>query len=257
MNLFSNPWKVSNFEAFLFYCCPKCTYRCKNIVEFEQHVINVHLVQSDGNPQRINIKNDLDDDSLEERNVNKVMEEETIAENFNHVMKQEKFDGLYEEIDYHHSMVEVKIEDKHEVSDKNDYNYYEGEKENIGYLDQIDDSQDTKICKFDFSKWRSIPICRHKSVYQYALQYAQECPKVVSLKKHTTHNKFHNKYHKCESCGKSFSDVHDLKRHIHTIHEGNKKYKCESCGKSYSRAHHLKKHIKDNRKNFECEYCFK
>ena len=47
---------------------------------------------------------------------------------------------------------------------------------------------------------------------------------------------------KCETCGKTFSRVDNLKKHLHTVHEGHKDYKCESCGKSFSEARNLKKH---------------
>ena len=66
--------------------------------------------------------------------------------------------------------------------------------------------------------------------------------------------------HKCESCGKSFSQKMNLKRHIHTVHEGHKDYKCESCGKSFSGAQYLKKHIHtihEGNKDNKCESCGK
>ena len=218
MNLFSNPWKVSNLEEFLYYCCPECIFRCKRIEEFEQHAIIAHLVeihgQSDGNPPIIKLKNDLDEDPLKEENLNEVVKDEDKT-----VVKKEQFD---EANDYHHSksMVEVKIENDDEVFDENDYNYYEAE----------------------------------QSDYQYTLQYTQEYNKELSLKK--------DKDHKCESCGKLFSDVRNLKRHIRTIHENSEKnHKCELCGKAFSLAHHLKNHnevIHENPgKNHKCETCGK
>ena len=50
------------------------------------------------------------------------------------------------------------------------------------------------------------------------------------------------KNYKYESCTKSFTRALSLKNHIHTIHDGHKIHKCESCGKSFSEAG-LKKHM--------------
>ena len=49
--------------------------------------------------------------------------------------------------------------------------------------------------------------------------------------------------HKCESCGKSFSQAGNLKRHSLIVHEGRKDHKCEFCSKSFPQAQNLKMHI--------------
>ena len=41
----NNPWQVSDYNEFLYYCCPECTYRSKDIEDFQIHAINVHLVE--------------------------------------------------------------------------------------------------------------------------------------------------------------------------------------------------------------------
>ena len=69
-----------------------------------------------------------------------------------------------------------------------------------------------------------------------------------------------HKDHKCESCGKSFSQAENLKRHIQTVHEDHKDYRCESCDKSFSQAEHLKKHIHtvhEGNKDYKCISCGK
>ena len=69
-----------------------------------------------------------------------------------------------------------------------------------------------------------------------------------------------NKDYKCETCGKSFFKVGDLKRHIRTVHKGNKDYKCEYCCKSFSQASDLKRHIKrihEGHKDYKCDSCGK
>ena len=43
-------------------------------------------------------------------------------------------------------------------------------------------------------------------------------------------------------CKKSFSPARVLKKHIHIVHEGHKDHKCENCGKSFSEGQ-LKIHI--------------
>ena len=64
-----------------------------------------------------------------------------------------------------------------------------------------------------------------------------------NLKKHI--NSVHNgqKDNKCETCGKAFSDAGKSKRHINAVHKGQKDHKCDSCGKSFTEAGSLKKHI--------------
>ena len=37
-----NPWAVSDLEEFLFFCCPECDFKKKNIDEFLNHAINIH-----------------------------------------------------------------------------------------------------------------------------------------------------------------------------------------------------------------------
>ena len=68
------------------------------------------------------------------------------------------------------------------------------------------------------------------------------------------------KDHKCESCGKSFSEARKLKRHIRENHEGHKDHKCESCGKSFFRADNLKRHIQtvhEGQNDHKCKLCGK
>ena len=51
------------------------------------------------------------------------------------------------------------------------------------------------------------------------------------------------KDHKCDPCGKSFTELSNLERHLHTVHDGYKDYKCESCSKAFSDKRNLKRHI--------------
>ena len=66
--------------------------------------------------------------------------------------------------------------------------------------------------------------------------------------------------HKCESCGKLFSQRGALDKHILVIHAGLKDYNCESCGKSFTQRAGLNKHIRvihEGLKDYNCELCGK
>ena len=49
--------------------------------------------------------------------------------------------------------------------------------------------------------------------------------------------------HKCDSCGKTYSQASILKKHINAVHYGIKDHKCDTCGMKFSQAGHLKRHI--------------
>ena len=49
--------------------------------------------------------------------------------------------------------------------------------------------------------------------------------------------------HKCNVCGKSFTEKKFMLKHIDTVHEGNKPFKCESCERTFAHKGNMKKHI--------------
>ena len=75
-------------------------------------------------------------------------------------------------------------------------------------------------------------------------------------------NAVHNsqKDHKCDSCGKAFSEAGSLKTHINGVHNGQKVHKCDSCGKAFSQAWILRGHINsvhNGIKDYKCDSCGK
>ena len=42
-----NPWLVSSFEEFHFYCCPECDKRTKELGQLYDHAVQVHQLAKD------------------------------------------------------------------------------------------------------------------------------------------------------------------------------------------------------------------
>ena len=42
-----NPWLVSSFEEFLFYCCPECDTKTKQLGQLFDHAVQEHQLAKD------------------------------------------------------------------------------------------------------------------------------------------------------------------------------------------------------------------
>ena len=90
-----------------------------------------------------------------------------------------------------------------------------------------------------------------------------ECGKTFSqasgLKYHIENVHEDIKKVECEYCGKSLK-THTLANHIRLVHEGVKPYKCDKCEKSFGKRINLRKHVEqvhEKLRNFHCEICGK
>ena len=66
--------------------------------------------------------------------------------------------------------------------------------------------------------------------------------------------------HKCDHCGKCFSQSGSLKLHIKAIHEGQRDHKCQHCEQSFAQSGNLSRHIRavhESRKDHKCDHCGK
>ena len=57
----------------------------------------------------------------------------------------------------------------------------------------------------------------------------------------------------CQSCDKSYTELHSLKNHIKIVHEGAKIYSCNLCDESYTDYKDLNRHYKRVHENQENE----
>ena len=131
------------------------------------------------------------------------------------------------------------------------------------YLHEFEDEMDHKSYKIaEISKSPNVSIDFEIPAIEEDAKFESidplKLPKEELLKKKYEKT---NKFHKCDSCDKSFSKA-DLKEHINTVHinEVKKGTQCDKCGISYSRAKSLKEHnriVHEGIKNHKCTECGK
>ena len=90
---------------------------------------------------------------------------------------------------------------------------------------------------------KNIIMCNECHIFFFGAPNSHNCFEPPSQEPFGNFTKIISSFHKCESCGRSFSSSGALKSHIHVVHEGRKDHKCESCGKSFSQSARLKMHI--------------
>ena len=81
-----------------------------------------------------------------------------------------------------------------------------------------------------------------------------------NIKRHINTVHEGKKDHKCEHCGKKYTEKKGLKIHIKRIHDNIRDEQCNQCGKLFFTKEVLKGHIrnihnKDQNPRLKCEYC--
>ena len=117
-------------------------------------------------------------------------------------------------------------------------------------------------CKFCKKMFKQSTINMHLKNLHAIGKYFQckICPKSFKSAQYlNTHEKIHNKAHKCDMCSKLFPFKCHLKRHKKENHENAKSFKCEICDMNFNQKYvlkaHQKIHDKYRVKSFKCQGC--
>ncbi|XP_041978470.1 zinc finger protein 99-like [Aricia agestis] len=101
----------------------------------------------------------------------------------------------------------------------------------------------------------------HTKEYRY---FCTECPKkFTDASSMIRHKHKHGKGQKdlkvnCDICGKSISNIHNLKKHKLVMHEDIKMFQCHDCGQKFSSKGNVFMHIQNKHSERpECAYCGK
>ena len=101
----------------------------------------------------------------------------------------------------------------------------------------------------------------HKNILKLKIHKCEQCGKIFSQAGHlTTHKRTHTgeKNYKCDQCHKAFSESGVLKKH-YRIHTGEKPFKCDQCDKTFFQSGNLTTHkiSHTGKKPFKCGKCDK
>ena len=237
-----NPWQVSHFDEFLYYCCPECIYRSQNFDNFEEHARNIHMIdihneQFKEKPNLLNVKKEKDVEIKQEYFEDEI-QNGSIVEN----SEDTKSSYIIQQIHYEDTKPLPKNTPDFNTNKTPEPEYNKGSKVKAYTLLQC------TLCEKKYTQ-------SHNLKHHIGNVHEGKMPKEYDDPDKDIEKKF-----PCDKCNKSFTQKNSLNHHIRTFHEGQKSFKCETCGKSFTKASHVRIHIKtvhEGAKDFKCEPCGK
>ena len=275
-----NPWLVTKWEEFLYFCCPECDEKSQSKEDFVNHALSVHPMAKVC-LETIEVVQTSSSSSKTKENKNHFVEE-----NFNYTKTEYPCSSFEENItvkkehadDVTDSLTPQVIIKTEEITN-NDRN----DNENIEYKDEMDTEiydddfdlseqeeeeepsnlkNECKICKKTFKNKNCVKIHVRK-VHEAQKLQCHLCQVTLrdagGLRRHIkhVHDKVERKFGKCDLCDKVFRSSGYLKIHMQAVHEKVRKWNCELCAKDFAHkegylSHHRTIH---EGKKMQCDLC--
>ena len=244
-----NPWLVTKWEEFLFFCCPECEEKNQSKDDFVNHALSVHpmakvcletieVVQTGNKKEYLN--------HIDEKFVTKTEDipyglEENVTVKKEHVddvtdsltpqviIKTEESNDSNENIEYKDVDTEM-FDDEFDLSEQE-----EEEEEPSNYMKK----NECKICKKTFKNKNCVRVHIRK-VHEAKKLQCHLCQVTLrdagGLRRHIkhVHDKVERKFGKCDLCDKVFRSSGYLKIHMQAVHEKVRKWNCELCSKDFA-----------------------
>lgn len=277
-----NPWNVESFDDFLFYCCPECDERNQSKDLFIKHALNHHPEAH----KNLVALDTLDIKKNESINDSAVFEVKTEIKEEDEEVEDNEADN-----DVTDSNRDSKSNDKQRSLNCTQCNKAFGNYANLHrHIKSIHEGKrfECDYCQKSFTQSGYLKI--HVRNIHLGLEDVQFCPNCnkmfeneqdllahiqidhgedkkdkqkESLKTNAeTYNQIPSncsKDHKCDICGRHFSELQTLNLHIASIHEKKGEYNCDSCQKSFGTLTNLQRHINSihQGQKYSCVSCHK
>ncbi len=233
----SNPWHVETLDAFIYICCPECTYKSKESINFKTHAIENHPLSADlFSKAGKEIKEELPDFNI--------YHSEGPGPN------QEDFADLQlqDSIDRNHEVKDVKVDCDVLIQNKDpaadlDLDEFDNDNDDWKMEDNDDEDDEDYIEEQPLVKRkRGRPAGVPNSAYANSRHECTLCPEVFKRKVDLrSHKKQHaNEPVQCDGCGEELENRSKLRIHKYKKHKDTK---CEECDKFFSKAVYWK-HVK-------------
>jgi len=237
----NNPWSVSTWNDFLYFCCPECNLKDRSKDVFIKHAIDHHP-----KAQETFYNVQLKDEPLDEKDDEAYVHPEDIP---SHDLKTEPNES--EEKPMVNPSILVSLTCDVQLESENTEELFDDSEKPGDPFETIESKVDDELNSHDSDSISfNCDICENETFES-----------VRELKKHTkkVHGGNKKQTEKCDICHKVFSKLY-IKAHKASVHDGIKTANCEFCGKFYSNSSILRDHIKtvhEKLREFMCHYCNK